>query len=105
MRGRSSLASYHPHPNLPPSRGKGLVQSFPNSSTANCRLQLIMVVAFSKWWGNSNSDRSSTGQHKAKVGGRFPGRPSVLTDRQEEYVRDVAKVILTTPPGILTLLY
>ena len=28
MRGKSPLASCHPHPNLPPSRGKGLVRRF-----------------------------------------------------------------------------
>ena len=27
VRGKSSLESYHPHPNLPPSRGQGLVQT------------------------------------------------------------------------------
>ena len=47
-----------------------------------------MVLAFSEWWWNSIRERSIAGQHKAREEGRFPGRPTVLTERQKEYVRE-----------------
>ena len=59
-----------------------------DTSTANGKLQLTMVLAFSEWWRNSIRERSIAGQHKAKEEGRFPGRPTVLTERQKEYVRE-----------------
>ncbi len=46
-----------------------------------------MVLAFSERWGNSIRERSIAGQHKAREEGRFPGRPTVLTERQKGYVR------------------
>ena len=46
-----------------------------------------MVVAFSEWWRNSIRERSIAGQHKAREEGRFPGRTTVLTERQKAYVR------------------
>ena len=52
------------------------------------KLQLTMVLAFSEWWRNSIRERSIAGQHKAREEGRFPGRPTVLTERQREYVRE-----------------
>ena len=33
-------------------------------------------------------ERSIAGQHKAREEGRFPGRPTVLTERQKEYIRE-----------------
>ena len=33
-------------------------------------------------------ERSIAGQHKAREEGRFPGRLTVLTERQKAYVRD-----------------
>ena len=59
-----------------------------DTSTANGKLQLTIVLAFSEWWRNSIRERSIAGQHKVRAEGRFPGRPSVLTDRQKEYVRE-----------------
>ena len=47
-----------------------------------------MVLTFSEWWRNSIRERSIAGQHKAREEGRFPGRPTVLTERQKEYVRE-----------------
>ena len=35
--GKWSLASYHPHPNLPPSRGQGLIQRFPKACQRSAR--------------------------------------------------------------------
>ena len=58
----------------------------PQRQVAN--LQLTMVLAFSEWWRNSIRERSIAGQHKAREEGRFPGRPTVLTERQKEYVRE-----------------
>ena len=66
---------------------RSLAEDF-DTSTANGKLQLTMVLAFSEWWRNSIRERSIAGQHKAKEEGRFPGRPTVLTERQKEYVRE-----------------
>ena len=33
-------------------------------------------------------ERSIAGQHKAREEGRFPGRPTVLTERQKAYIRE-----------------
>ena len=66
---------------------RSLAEDF-DTSTANGKLQLVMVLAFSEWWRNSIRERSIAGQHKAKEEGRFPGRPTVLTERQKEYVRE-----------------
>ena len=66
---------------------RSLAEDF-DTSTANGKLQLTMVLAFSEWWRNSIRERSIAGQHKARAEGRFPGRPSVLTDRQKEYVKE-----------------
>ncbi|MDE2937298.1 MAG: recombinase family protein [Chloroflexota bacterium] len=66
---------------------RSLTEDF-NTSMANGKLQLTMVLAFSEWWRNSIRERSIAGQHKARAEGRFPGRPTVLTERQKEYVRE-----------------
>ena len=66
---------------------RSLAEDF-DTATANGKLQLTMVLAFSEWWRNSIRERSLAGQHKAREEGRFPGRPTVLTDRQKEYVRE-----------------
>ena len=56
------------------------------------KLQLQMVLAFSEWWRNSIRERSITGQHKAREEGRFPGRPTVLTEQQKVYfLEELAK--------------
>ena len=55
--------------------------------TANGKLQLSMVLAFSEWWRNSTRERLVTGQAKARAEGRFPGRRPSLTERQREYIR------------------
>ena len=49
---------------------------------------LKMGPVFSEWWRNSIMERSSAGQHKAREEGRFPGRTTVLSDRQNEYVKE-----------------
>ena len=59
-----------------------------DTATANGKLQLQMVLAFSEWWRNSIRDRSVAGQAKARTEGRFPGRRPVLTEQQREYIRD-----------------
>ena len=58
-----------------------------DTSTATGKLQLSMVLAFSKWWRNSVRDRSVAGQAKARAEGRFPGRRPSLTAQQREYIR------------------
>ena len=59
-----------------------------DTATANRKLQLQMVLAFSEWWRNSIRERSVAGQAKARTEGRFPGRRPVLTDQQREYIRE-----------------
>ena len=66
---------------------RSLAEDF-DTATASGKLQLTMVLAFSEWWRNSIRGRSIAGQHKAREEGRFPGRPTVLTKRQKEYVRE-----------------
>ena len=66
---------------------RSLAEDF-DTATASGKLQLSRVLAFSEWWRNSIRERSIAGQHKAREEGRFPGRPTVLTDRQKEYVRE-----------------
>ena len=56
--------------------------------TANGKLQLQMVLAFSEWWRNSIRERSVPGQVKARTEGRFRGRRPKLTEQQREYVRE-----------------
>ena len=58
-----------------------------DTATANGKLQLQMVLAFSVWWRNSIRDRSVAGQAKARTEGRFPGRRPSLTEQQREYIR------------------
>ena len=58
-----------------------------DTSTANGKLQLSMVLAFSEWWRNSIRDRSVAGHAKARTEGRFPGRRPSLTEQQREYIR------------------
>lgn len=59
-----------------------------DTTSANGKLQLQMVLAFSEWWRNSIRERSIAGQEKARAEGRFPGRKPVLTEQQRAYVRD-----------------
>ena len=59
-----------------------------DTATANGKLQLQMVLAFSEWWRNSIRERSVAGQAKARTEGRFPGRRPVLTEQQREYIRE-----------------
>ena len=66
---------------------RSLAEDF-DTATASGKLQLTMVLAFSEWWRNSIRERSIAGQHKAREEGRFPGRPTVLTERQKAYVRE-----------------
>ena len=59
-----------------------------DTATANGKLQLQMVLAFSEWWRNSIRERSVAGQAKARTEGRFPGRRPSLTEQQREYIRE-----------------
>ena len=45
-----------------------------DTSMANGKLQLAIVLAFSESWRNSIKERSVAGQAKARTEGRFPGR-------------------------------
>ena len=47
-----------------------------------------MELAFSEWWRKSIRERSISGQHKARAERRLLGRPTVLTERQKEYVKE-----------------
>ena len=58
------------------------------TATANGKIQLAMVLAFSDWWRNSIRDRSVAGQAKARAEGRFPGRRPSLSEQQREYIRE-----------------
>ena len=58
-----------------------------DTSMANSRLQLSMVLAFSEWWRNSIRDRLVAGQARARAEGRFPGRRPSLSERKREYIR------------------
>ena len=66
---------------------RSLTEEF-DTATANGKLQLRMVLAFSEWWRNSIRDRSVAGQAKARTEGRFPGRRPTLTEQQREYIRE-----------------
>ena len=59
-----------------------------DTATANGKLQLKMVLAFSEWWRNSIRERSIAGQAKARTEGRFSGRRPILSEQQREYVRE-----------------
>ena len=59
-----------------------------DTATANGKLQLQMVLAFSEWWRNSIRERSVAGQAKARTEGRFPGRRPRLTEQEREYIRE-----------------
>ena len=67
---------------------RSLTEDFDTATaTANGKLQLSMVLAFSEWWRNSIRDRAVAGQAKARTEGRFPGRRPSLTEQQREYIR------------------
>ncbi len=66
---------------------RSLTEEF-DTATANGKLQLQMVLAFSEWWRNSIRERSLAGQAKARTEGRFPGRRPTLTEQQREYIRE-----------------
>ena len=57
------------------------------TATANGKLQLAMVLAFSEWWRNSIRERSVAGQAKARTEGRYPGRRPSLTEQPREHIR------------------
>ncbi len=57
-----------------------------DTATANGKLQLQMVLAFSEWWRNSIRERSVAGQAKARTEGRFPGRRPSLTEQHRGYI-------------------
>ena len=65
---------------------RSLTEEF-DTTTANGKLQLQMVLAFSDWWRNSIGERSVAGQAKARTEGRFPGRRPSRTEQQREYIR------------------
>ena len=58
-----------------------------DTSTANGRLQLSMVLAFSEWWRNSTRESTVAGRAKVRAEGRFSGRQPSLTERQREYIQ------------------
>ena len=66
---------------------RSLAEDF-DTATSTGKLQLSMVPAFSEWWRNSIRERSITGQAKARVEGRFPGRRPSLTEQRREYIRE-----------------
>ena len=66
---------------------RSLTEEF-DTATANGKLQLQMLLAFSEWCWNSIRERSLAGQAKARNEGRFPGRRPSLTEQQREYIRD-----------------
>ena len=66
---------------------RSLAEDF-DTATANGKLQLQMVLAFSEWWRNSIRERSVAGQAKARIEGRFPGRRPSLSEQQREYIRE-----------------
>ena len=66
---------------------RSLAEDF-DTATANGKLQLQMVLAFSEWWRNSIRERSVAGQAKARTEGRFPGRRPSLNEQQREYIRE-----------------
>ena len=66
---------------------RSLAEDF-DTATASVKLELTMVLAFSEWWRNSIRERFIAGQHKAREEGRFPGRPTVLTERQKAFIRE-----------------
>ena len=65
---------------------RSLAEAF-DAATATGKLQLAMVLAFSKWWPNSIRERSVAGQAKARAECRFSGRGPSLTEQQREYIR------------------
>ena len=65
---------------------RSLAEDF-NSDTANRKLQLSMVLAFSEWCRNSIRECSVVGQAKARTERRYPGRRPSLTGQQREYIR------------------
>ena len=54
---------------------------------ATGKLQLSMILVFSKWWRNWIRERSVAGQAKARTERRFPGRRPSLSEQQREYIR------------------
>ena len=65
---------------------RSLAEDF-DAAMSTGKLQLSMMLAFSKWWRNSIRERSVAGQAKARAEGRFPGRRPSLTEQQREYIR------------------
>ena len=58
---------------------RSLAEDF-DTATANGKLQLQMVLAFSEWWRNSIRERSVAGQAKARMEGPLP-RAAAQPDR------------------------
>ena len=69
-----------------------------DTATANGKLQLQMVLAFSEWWRNSIRERSVAGQAKARTEGRFP-RPAAGADRPATRVHPGGAVKGSEPAG------
>ena len=67
---------------------RSLAEDF-DTATASGKLQLTMVLAFSASGGGipSGSGPSPVSTRRGRKDG-FPGRPTVLTERQKEYVRE-----------------
>ena len=69
-----------------------------DTSTANGKLQLQMVLAFSEWWRNSIRERSVAGQAKARSRGAFPW-PEAQPYRTATGVRQGGAVERGEPAG------
>ena len=54
-----------------------------DTRTANGKLQLPAILAFTKWYRNSTRERSVDGQQRARANGRIPGRPASTTPEQD----------------------
>ena len=76
---------------------RSLAEDF-DTATANGKLQLQMVLAFSEWWRNSIRERSVAGQAKARTEGRVP-RPTAQPDRTAAGVHQGGTVPGSEPAG------
>ena len=62
-----------------------------DTATANGKLKLQMVLAFSEWWRNSIRERPVAGQAKARSEGRLP-RPAAQPERAATRVHPAGAV-------------
>ena len=65
---------------------RSLAEDF-DAAMSTGKLQLSMMLAFSKWWRNSIRERSVAGQAKARTEGRSPGPRPILSKQQREHIR------------------